>query len=447
MVGNTPMLEVTQIDTGPCTLLLKLESTNPGNSIKDRIAVSMIDAAAASGQLPVGGHIVEATAGNTGIALAMVGSLRGYQVTVVVPDKMSEGKIAHLRALGANVAITRSDVQKGHPDYYQDVAQRIAHETGGFYINQFENVDNPRVHYETTGPEIWSQCHGQIDALVAGIGSGGTLAGAGKYLKEQHPDIQLVLADPDGSILTPLINEGREVEAGSWMVEGIGEDFIPDVADIAIIDEAIAASDKQTFEAARTLLQMEGVLAGSSTGTLLHVALTWCRRQTEPKTVVTFVCDHGSKYLDRMFNDFWMTDQGFIDRPCRNDLADLIARRHSEHEDFTIGPDIPVMQAVRMMRLYDISQLAVLDEQNQLMGILDESDVLMAVADSTDAFTNPVSKYMTTKLKTLAPDADVHDLLPIFEADRVAIVMDGDNFLGLITRIDLINYLRKKTMS
>ena len=447
MIGNTPMVEVTNLDTGPCRLLLKLESSNPGSSIKDRIAVTMIEAAAASGALAKGGHIIEATAGNTGIALAMVGSLKGYRVTVVVPDKMSEGKIAHLRALGADVVITRSDVQKGHPDYYQDVAQRIAKETGGFYINQFENPNNAKAHFESTGPEIWAQTDGAIDAFVAGIGSGGTLAGAGRYLKNAKPDIQLVLADPEGSILAPLINEGREVEPGSWMVEGIGEDSVPDVADLSIIDEAIAVTDQQAFEAARSLLRHEGLLGGSSSGSLLHAALVWCRRQTSPKTVVTFLCDHGSKYLDRMFNDYWMTDQGFLDRPQRSDLGDLIARRHSEHEDYTISPDMPVMQAVRMMRLYDISQLAVLDQSHQLQGILDESDVLMAVSENDHAFANPVSDYMTTRLVTIAPDADVRDLIPIFESDRVAIVMDNGQYLGLITRIDLINYLRKKTMS
>lgn len=441
------MMEITNLDTGPCRLLLKLESSNPGNSIKDRIAVSMIEAAAASGALPEGGHMIEATAGNTGIALAMVGSLKGYQVTVVVPDKMSEGKIAHLRALGAEVVITRSDVQKGHPDYYQDVAQRIAKNTGGFYINQFENPNNAQAHFETTGPEIWEQTNGSIDAFIAGIGSGGTLAGAGRYLKNAKPDIQLVLADPEGSILAPLINEGREVEPGSWMVEGIGEDFVPDVADLSIIDEAIAVTDQQAFEAARTLLRHEGLLGGSSSGSLLHAALVWCRRQTTPKTVVTFLCDHGSKYLDRMFNDYWMADQGFLDRPQRRDLGDLIARRHSEHEDYTISPTMPVMQAVRMMRLYDISQLAVVDDQHQIQGILDESDVLMAVSENEQAFADPVSQHMTTRLVTITPDADVRDLIPIFESDRVAIVMDHDQYLGLITRIDLINYLRKKTMS
>jgi cystathionine beta-synthase len=447
MIGNTPMLEINQIDTGPCRLLLKLESQNPGNSIKDRIAVSMIDAAEQSGELTPGGHIIEATAGNTGIALALVGALKGYAVTVVVPDKMSEAKIAHLRALGADVRITRSDVQKGHPDYYQEVAARITAETGGFYVNQFENAANAQAHFDTTGPEIWQQTGGDVDAFVGGIGSGGTLAGAGRYLKDKNPNLSIVLADPTGSMLTPLINEGRYVEAGSWLVEGIGEDFVPEVAELSLIDEAIAVDDRDTFLAARELLRLEGVLAGSSTGTLLAASLQWCRRQQEPKTVVSFVCDHGSKYLGRMFNDFWMRDQGFIEREATNDLRDLITRRHSEREDYTLTPDTPLMQAVKMMRLYDVSQMAVLDKNGELQGILDESDVLLAITRNAEAFTHPVSQYMTKRLETVGPGDSVDVLLPIFSADRIAIVVDEGAYLGLITRIDLINYLRKRIPS
>ena len=444
MIGNTPMLEVNQIDTGPCRLLLKLESQNPGSSIKDRIALSMIEAAERSGALAAGGHIIEATAGNTGIALALVGTLKGYSVTVVVPDKMSEAKIAHLRALGANVTITRSDVQKGHPDYYQDVAARIASDTGGFYVNQFENAANAQIHFDTTGPEIWQQTGGDIDAFIGGIGSGGTLAGAGRFLKDKNPNLTIVLADPAGSMLTPLINEGKHVEAGSWLVEGIGEDFVPDVADLSLIDEAIAIDDRETFMAARDLLRHEGVLAGSSTGTLLAASLQWCRRQSEPRTVVSFVCDHGSKYLGRMFNDFWMRDQGFIEREATNDLRDLINRRHEEHEDYTLTPDTPLMQAVKMMRLYDVSQMAILDTDGALQGILDESDVLLAITRDSEAFKHPVSQYMSRRLETVCPEDSIDALLPIFSSDRIAIVVDKGNYLGLITRIDLINYLRKR---
>jgi cystathionine beta-synthase len=441
MIGSTPMVEVTRLDTGCCRLLLKLETHNPGNSIKDRIAVTMLDAAAEAGQLVAGGHVIEATAGNTGISLALVGVQRGYRVTVVVPDKMSEGKIAHLKALGADVVLTRSDVAKGHPDYYQEVAQRIANETGGFYVNQFANEANVTAHFEGTGPEIWAQTDGNIDAFVAGVGSGGTITGAGRYLKAHNADMQVVLADPTGSILAPLVNEGLEVEPGAWLVEGIGEDFVPPITDLSVIDEAIEITDRDAFLAARDLLRTEGLLAGSSTGTLLAAALQWCRRQTEPKTVVTFVCDHGAKYLGKMFNDFWMIDQGFIRRETHDNLRDLIARRHMEREDFTLEPHLPVLQAVKTMRLHGVSQMAVMND-GDVVGILDESDILMAVYKDRAAFQSPVSDYMTTKLVTLSPDDSVDRLIPIFESDRVAIVVDGNDYFGIITKIDLISWLR-----
>ncbi|MCH2135475.1 MAG: pyridoxal-phosphate dependent enzyme [Phycisphaerales bacterium] len=441
MVGSTPMVEATRLDTGCCRLLLKLETHNPGNSIKDRIAVSMLDAAAQAGQIVPGGHVIEATAGNTGISLALVGVQRGYKVTVVVPDKMSEGKIAHLRALGADVVLTRSDVAKGHPDYYQEVAQRLADETGGFYVNQFANEANVQAHHDGTGPEIWTQTEGQVDAMIAGVGSGGTITGAGRYLKAHNPNINIVLADPTGSILAPLVNDGREVEPGTWLVEGIGEDFVPPITDLSVVDEAIEVSDRDAFLAARDLLRTEGILAGSSTGTLLAAALTWCRRQTEPKTVVTFVCDHGAKYLSKMFNDFWMIDQGFIRREQHGNLRDLIARRHMDREDFTLAEHLPVLQAVKTMRLHGVSQMAVV-ENGDVVGILDESDILMAVHHDRAAFQAPVRDYMTTKLVTLSPDDPVESLIPIFESDRVAIVRDDEGFLGLITKIDLIAWLR-----
>tara|TARA_Y100000589_G_scaffold91214_2_gene85852 strand:+ start:1416 stop:2822 length:1407 start_codon:yes stop_codon:yes gene_type:complete len=447
MVGNTPMLELNRLDTGPCRLLAKLECLNPANSIKDRIAISMIDAAEEDGSLKPGGHIVEATAGNTGIALAMVGTQRGYEVTVVVPDKMSEGKISHLRAMGAEVVMARSDVEKGHPDYYQEVAQRIADERGSFYVNQFSNEANVQAHYDTTASEIWEQTEGTIDAFVAGVGSGGTVTGVGRYLKERKPDVKLVLADPTGSVLAPLVNEGRTVKPGRWLVEGIGEDFIPDILDLSVVDEAIHIEDRDAFLTAREVLRKQGILAGSSSGTLLAAALQWCRRQTEPKTVVTFICDNGAKYLDKMFNDFWMMDQGFIERTQHGNLRDLIGRRHTRGEDYTLQPDMPLLQAFKLMRLYDVSQITVLDGQGAVCGIIDETDVLLAVSADPDAFQRPVSDVMTRKLKTIPPDADVRDLLPIFTEDKVAIVIEDGQFLGLITKIDFITYLRKQLPS
>ena len=444
LVGNTPILKLNALDTGKCDLFLKLESQNPGQSIKDRIAITMIEKAEKDGLLKEGVRIIEATAGNTGIALALIASLKGYDITVVVPDKMSEGKIAHLRAMGADVIMARSDVAKGDPEYYQDVAERLATENGWFFVNQFSNEANVEAHYNSTGPEIWQQLEGNVDAVIIGVGSGGTITGVGRYLKEQNPNIEIILADPEGSVLEPLVNEGKTVTAGSWLVEGIGEDFVPPITDLGVVSKAYYVSDKETFTVARELLKKEGILAGSSTGTLLATALKWCNEQTEPKRVVTFACDHGSKYLNKMFNDYWMLDQGFIDRENHGDLRDLVARRHSTKEDFTLIESLPVIQAIKNMRLYDISQMAVLDSNGKVVGILDESDILLAVVKDTNNFTKPVREFMTTELSTISADSPIDDLMPLFAEDKVAIVFDGDTYLGLITKIDLITHLRKQ---
>ncbi len=444
MVGNTPMIELQRMDTGPCRLFVKMESQNPGSSIKDRIAIRMVEAAERKGSLKPGGHIIEATAGNTGLSLALIAAQKGYKCTLVIPDKVSDEKISHVRAMGARVVLTRSDVEKGDPEYYQDIAARIAAEDpDALYIDQFNNDANVAAHHDTTGPEIWDQMEHDIDAFVAGVGSGGTVSGIGGYLKEQDETIQLVLADPEGSILAPKVNEGRDVKAGSWLVEGVGEDFVPSILDLDLVDTAITVPDSEAFSVARELLMKEGILAGSSVGTLLGAALEYCRRQTEPRRVVTLICDHGAKYLSKMFNDHWMTDKGFIDRETHGNLRDLIGRRHLDREDYVLSVDIPLGQAIKRMAMYAISQMVVMDD-TRVAGIIDESDVLMAMVHDPDNTHRPVSDFMTRRLETLSPDASVNDLIPVFKADRVAIVMDEENYYGLITKIDLINFLRKQ---
>ena len=314
MIGNTPMLRVSNMDTGPCELYFKMELMNPGGSIKDRIAVSMIAAAEQSGALRPGMTIIEATAGNTGLGLALVAASKGYQLKIVMPDKMSAEKVNNLKAMGAEVIRTRSDVQKGHPEYYQDIAARLAAENGYFYVNQFTNPANVAAHYQATGPEIWQQMQGNIDAFVCGVGSGGTLTGVGRYLREHNAAVDLVLADPEGSILEPLINRNEVVEAGSWLVEGIGEDFIPDICDIKLANKAYAISDKEALNTARQVLVKEGVMVGSSSGTLIAAALRYCREQTTPKRVVTLACDTGNRYLSKLYNDEWMNERNLLER-------------------------------------------------------------------------------------------------------------------------------------
>lgn len=312
MVGNTPMVRVNNLDTGPCELYLKLELQNPGGSIKDRIAVEMIDAAEREGKLKPGDTIIEATAGNTGLGLALVAASKGYPLKIVMPDKMSQEKVNNLRAMGAEVVQTRSDVQKGHPEYYQDMAARMAAENGWYYVNQFENKANVDAHYKTTGPEILQQMQGDLDAFVCGVGSGGTLTGVGRYFREQNAQVEMVLADPAGSILEPLVNRGEKVEAGSWLAEGIGEDFVPTICDLDLATQAYAISDKEGMQTAREVLQAEGVMVGSSSGTLIAGALRYCRDQTEKKRVVTLACDTGNRYLSKLFNDDWMRDNNLL---------------------------------------------------------------------------------------------------------------------------------------
>ncbi|TQV82891.1 PLP-dependent cysteine synthase family protein [Aliikangiella coralliicola] len=312
MIGNTPMVELTHLDTGCCRLFVKLELNNPTGSIKDRIALKMIEVAEANGELKPGDTIIEATAGNTGLGLALVAGQKGYPLIIVLPDKMSMEKEYNLRAMGAEVIRTRSDVNKGHPEHYQDLAARLAKEKGAFFVNQFANPANVQAHFETTGPEIWEQTEGTVDAFVCGVGSSGTLSGVGSYLKSKKPDVQMVLADPEGSILAPLHNTGHAPEPGRWLVEGIGEDFIPSICDMDLIDVAYPISDKDAMLTARELLLKEGIMAGSSTGTLLKAALNYCLQQTEPKNVVSLVCDTGNRYLSKLYNDNWMKEKGFL---------------------------------------------------------------------------------------------------------------------------------------
>ena len=444
LIGQTPVLQLHKLDTGPCSLFLKLENQNPGGSIKDRVALSMIDEAQKQGLLLPGGTIVEATAGNTGLGLALIAAQRGYKLILVVPDKMSREKIFHLRALGAQVVLTRSDVGKGHPAYYQDYAQRLAKALpGAFYIDQFNNAANPLAHATTTAPELYQQLDGQIDAIVVGVGSGGTLGGLQAWFAEHSPHTEFVLADPAGSILADQVESGRYQEAGSWLVEGIGEDFIPPLAHINNVRKALRISDCEAFTTARELLQVEGILAGSSSGTLLAAALRYCRAQTTPKRVVTFACDSGNKYLSKMFNDDWMRQQGLLARTLRGDLSDFIALRHDEGATVTAAPDDTLATVLARMRLYDISQLPVLEE-GEVVGIIDEWDLLSHVQGDSQRFGLPVREAMTQEVETLDITAPESALKPIFDRGQVAVVVDNERFLGLITRSDLLTSWRNR---
>ncbi|MBI6551163.1 cystathionine beta-synthase [Pseudomonas sp. LY-1] len=416
LIGNTPLVRISRFDTGPCTLFLKLESQNPGGSIKDRIGLAMIDAAERDGRLRVGGTIVEATAGNTGLGLALVGRAKGYRVVLVVPDKMSTEKVLHLKAMGAEVHITRSDVGKGHPEYYQDVAARLAKDIpGSFFADQFNNPANPLAHETSTAPELWAQTEHDLDAIVVGV----------------------------GSVMAEYSRSGTLVTPGSWAVEGIGEDFVPSIADLSSVRHAYSISDEESFDHARQLLKAEGILGGSSTGTLLAAALRYCRAQTAPKRVVSFVCDTGTRYLSKVYNDQWMSDAGLLHYKHYGDLRDLIARRFEDGRVISVSPDDTLLTAFQRMRLADVSQLPVLVNGQALVGVIDESDILLGLHHDAADFSMIVASAMTETLHTLDPSASLAELQAELDRGLVAIIADASGFHGLITRVDLLNHLRR----
>jgi cystathionine beta-synthase len=445
LIGHTPLVAVKHLDTGPCQLFLKLENQNPGGSIKDRVGLYLIEAAERDGRLPPGGTLIEATAGNTGLGLALVAAQKGYRLLLVIPDKMSQEKIFNLKAMGAEVMLTRSDVSKGHPEYYRDLAERLSRETANsFFVDQFGNPANPRAHEETTAPEIWEQTEHDLDAVVCGVGTGGTLTGLSRYFARVAPNVEVVLADPAGSVLAGYVKTGKmPQEHGSWLVEGIGGDYVPPVADLGRVRSAYTIADAESFKTCRELLAKEGIFAGTSTGTLVAAALRYCREQTQPKRVVTFACDSGNKYLSKVYNDYWMLDQGFLERERFGDLRDLIARRHSEHAAVTVDASEPVMSAYRRMKLYDVSQVPVM-RNGRIVGIVDEEDILLEVFTNPKHFSEPVTAAMESHLVTVPVDAPVQQLMEIFKRGMVAIVMKDGDFQGLVTRIDLLNWLRRR---
>lgn len=439
------MLKLKAFDTGPCELFVKLESHNPGGSIKDRVGLAIIEAAEKSGELKPGGTIIEATAGNTGIGLALVAAIKGYKIILVIPDKMSREKILHLEGLGAEIVLTRSDVPEGHPEYYQDLARKIVAETpGSFLANQFSNPVNPMIHRTTTAPEIWEQMNGNLDAVVAGVGSGGTLTGMAEFFKEKDPSIKMVAADPEGSIIADAVTKGSfSYDGGSWLVEGVGEDFIPDVLNVELLHDATIVSDKEAFQTLQTLIREEGILGGSSTGTLVAGAVKWCQKQTKPKRVVTFICDTGNKYLSKAFNKSWLHDNDLLEVTLLGNLTDLVNRRADQGDMISVSTSDTLLTAYKRMRASDISQIPVLD-QGKLVGVLDEEDLLFNVSKSREAFSKVAGEFMVTDLDVLPTTASEDELMEVLTQGKVAIIYDKDTFIGFITKVDLINHYRTK---
>ncbi len=440
IIGNTPMIRLNAFDTGPCELYVKLENHNPGGSIKDRIGLSIIEEAEKSGVLKSGGTIIEATAGNTGIGLALVAAIKGYKLILVIPDKMSREKILHLEGLGAEVKITRSDVAEGHPEYYQDVARKLASEIkGSFFADQFSNPANPLAHRTSTAPEIWEQMEGKLDAFVAGVGSGGTVTGLAEFFKEKNSDLQMIVADPEGSIVADAVTKGNyKYDGGTWLVEGIGEDFIPTNLNLDLVDDAVTVTDKEAFEVLQQLLKEEGILAGSSTGTLICGAIKWCQKQDSPKKVATFVCDTGNKYLSKAFSKSWLKDNELTEEEEQGNLSDLIRKRADKGEMISVKPQDTLMTAYNRMRASDVSQLPVLQEE-KLVGIVDEEDLLLNVYKDETLFSKSIDSIMVRDLETIDINSDEKELYKILSEGKVAILFDANIFVGFITKVDLIN--------
>jgi cystathionine beta-synthase len=438
-IGWTPMIRLRRITQGLApTVLVKVESSNPGGSVKDRVALAMIAQAEAEGHLRPGGTIIEATAGNTGVGLAMVAAVRGYRCIFVLPDKMSREKIALLRAFGAEVVITPTNVPPDAPESYNGVADRLAREIpGAWRPNQFANMSNPEIHYRSTGPEIWRQTEGRVTHFVAGVGTGGTLSGVARYLKEQNPDLRVIGADPEGSVLS----------GGSpkpWKVEGIGEDFVPQTFNGQLVDEWVRVSDAESFQTARSLARLEGILVGGSSGTAVAAALRYARRLGPNDVVVAMCADTGRNYLSKFFDDEWLQANQLTLAPPAMHTVDSLLRARGERALVTIAPDATAEDAIRLLSRHGISQIPVLD-QGVPVGSVQEVTLARLLHDDRDPNLVTVGEIMARPLPLL--DANVHldEVYRLLLAGNTGVLVTRDGKVtDIITRIDLIQYWDKR---
>ncbi len=436
-IGRTPLIRLRRIaahvDSPIC---VKAEFLNPGGSVKDRPALAMIEAAERAGHLQPGGTIIEATAGNTGVGLALVAAVKGYRLIVVMPDKMSEDKMRLLRALGAEVVVTATDVPPDSPDSYNGVADRLAREIpGAFRPNQFMNAENPAAHYRSTGPEIWEQTGGQVGVFVAGMGTGGTISGVGRYLKERNPDIQIVGADPEGSVLS-----GGQPR--TYLVEGIGEDFVPRTFDRPVVDEMVRVNDRESFLMARRLAREEGILAGGSSGTAVAAAIKYAETMRKPRLVVVLLPDTARNYLTKCFNDDWMREHGFWEpsHRRRRTLADVLRLKHVMPDLIAVTPRDRLRRAVELMHVYNISQLPVI-ENGCAVGSLQEATIMKLLLDGIDASNQEVGAVMGRPLPELDENVEVGTAYRGFLAGAPAILVTrGGTPVGVVTKMDVIDF-------
>jgi cystathionine beta-synthase len=443
-IGDTPIVRLNRISQGlDCTLLAKLDHLNPGGSVKDRIGIAMIRDAEQKGLLKPGGTITEGTAGNTGLGLAIAANVLGYKCVFCLPDKMSREKIDLLRAYGAKVVVTPTAVEKSDPQHYNQVARRIAEETqGGWYAGQFENQANPEVHYATTAREIWEQTEGRVTHFFAGAGTGGTIAGVGKYLKEKNPEVKIVMCDPDGSYYTPYFKDhNAKPEARQYTVEGIGLDYIPTTISFEHIDEIIPVTDKEAYQAARKLTRVEGIFTGGSSGNNLAGALKWLKQAGPGADAmpVVFLCDVGDRYLSKMYNDDWMRENGFMDES--EITAGEMLMRNPGQKLVTAAPDDELADVVGAVKSLDLSQIPVL-ENGQPVGALYDDHLIKLLLEGRKLNEIKVRDVMGEPLKVMDEEATADDMLKAFETSRPAVlVRRASGGWGILTKADLVAVL------
>jgi len=439
LVGNTPMVRLHKVTAGyKPTILAKLEELNPGGSVKDRIGLTMVEDAERTGKLRPGGTIIEPTSGNTGHGLAMVAAIKGYKMIFVMPDKMSAEKISLLRAYGAEVVVCPTNVERESPQSYYSVADRLSREVpGAFQPNQYFNPRNPEAHYATTGPEIWDQTQGRIDVFVAGMGTGGTISGVAKYLKERKPSVHIVGADPEGSLYSGPI--------APYKVEGVGEDFIPGTMDIKIVDQIVQVTDKESFMAARRLAREEGILVGGSSGLALHAALEVAREREADDVIVVLFPDTGRNYLSKFFNDEWMRQNGYLARLGAVRIQEVLdSHPKGLPQLVTVEAAKSVGEAIDLMQRYGISQLPVVEESNGrgVVGTLQERTLLDRVYRDPAVVTTAVSAAMDPPMSQVAVDSSLDDAFePLLRGEQAVLVVQNDKPVAVITRADLLEFV------